>query len=156
MTTTTVTKPATPKAPKSQATKPAPTPEAKSAAAPRTNSAYADETTRAKVTEAMANLGEKGFTRPEISAHTGLTKGAVWRLQNSKAHADEVPTIEAFIARVLTGEVKPEVRAKAPNAQELRDRLERVTELLAAHDAQKTVTALRKLIGETLEVLNNA
>jgi transcriptional regulator with XRE-family HTH domain len=152
MTTTTATKPAKGKTPK-----PAPAPEVKPEApkAAPTNSAYADEATRAKVTQAMADLNERGFTRPQLAEAMGMTLGAVWRAQNDKVHTAEVATIEALIKKVLDGELQPTTRARKPKAEDLAAQIDRATEVLKAHDAAKTVTQLRKLVAEALAALNS-
>lgn len=156
MTTTTATKPAT--AAKKASAKgketpaPAATPEVK--AAP-TNSAYADEATREKVTQAMADLGERGFTRPQLAAATGMTLGAVWRAQNNKVHTAEVATIEALIKRVLDGELQPTTRARKPKAEDLVARIDGANAVLQTVGEAKTVTQLRKLVADALTALNS-
>lgn len=159
MSTKTAPKPAAPQAaansPKgkdAKATTPAPKPAAK---APRENPAYAAESVRKTITEAMDNLGAKGFTRPAIAEHTGMTLGAVWRAQNDKVHTHEVPVIENFIKQVLDGKVEPPKRAAVKvSATQLQERIERATQVLAAQDQHKTVGALRKLVTEALAALD--
>jgi hypothetical protein len=148
MTTTTATKPAK--------AKEAPAPEVKPEApkAAPTNSAYADEETRAKVTKAMADLSERGFTRPQLAAATDMTLGAVWRAQNDRVHTAEVPVIEELIKKVLAGELQPVTRARKPKAEDLVLKIEHTNKVLQKAGEAKTVTALRRLVADALEALN--
>lgn len=153
MTTTTATKPAT----KAKATKATPAPEVKPEApkAAPTNSAYADEETRTKVTKAMADLNERGFTRPQLAAATNMTLGAVWRAQNDRVHTAEVPVIEELIKKVLAGELEPVTRARKPKAEDLAAQIERANAVLQSAGEAKTVTQLRKLVAEALTALGS-
>lgn len=159
MTTKTAPKPAAPAAKASAkvakpAAKPADQPAPKPTA-PRVNPAYAAESVRKTVTRAMADLGAKGFTRPAISQHTGMTLGAVWRAQNDKVHTEEVRVIEAFVEQVLAGEVEPPRRAPVKvSAAQLQERVANATEVLRTQDQAKTVTALRKLVNDALAALD--
>lgn len=155
-TTTTATKPAQAKKAPAKG-KPAPASKQETPAAPAapTNSAYADEATREKVTKAMADLGERGFTRPQLAAATGMTLGAVWRAQNSKIHTAEVPTIEQLIKDVLEGKVEPTSRPRKAKAEDLAAQIERANEVLQKVAEAKTVTQLRKLVADAQAALNS-
>ena len=159
MTTTTAPKPAAPKAAKDKATPaPAPKQEAPKVEAPKAtpaNSAYADEATRRKVTQAMADLNERGFTRPQLAEATGMTLGAVWRAQNDKVHTTELATIEQLIKKVLDGELQPTTKARKPKAEDLVAQIERANAVLNTHGEAKTVTQLRKLVADALTALNS-
>lgn len=149
-----------PKAPKG---KPAATPKkfddvpetdakAPAAKADRTgNSAYAAESVRNQVAEALAKLRDQGFTRPSISAVTGYTDSQVWRAQNRKIHTSEVPGIMAFIEKVLKGEVKPPTSGRKPKVEELQARVAEAIQLLG--NEAKTAAQYRKIVDAALEVL---
>lgn len=141
------------KAPKKETPAPAPQ-EATAAPTKPANSAYADEATRAKVTQAMADLNERGFTRPQLSAATGMTLGAVWRAQHDRVHTAELPVIEELIKKVLDGELVPTTRPRKARAEDLVVKIEHANEVLNRAGEAKTVTALRKLVADALEALN--
>ena len=153
-------KPAAPK-PKADAS-PSPkvpdnVPETDAAPKPATtggNSAYADAETRGKIKQAMADLREQGFTRPSISAVTGFTDSQVWRAQNDKVHASEVPALMAFIEKVVKGEVKPPANSqRKPKAPELQAKIDTALARLAELDPKATVTALRAAVAEAKATL---
>jgi len=119
------------------------------------NSAYADEDTRGKITQAMADLREKGFTRPSISAVTGFTDSQVWRAQNDRVHVSEVPVLLDFIEKVLKGEVKPpENGLRKPKAADLQGKIDAALARLGELDPKATVTALRKALTDVTETLS--
>jgi len=155
MTTTTAPKPTAPKAAKAKAQNPTPAATPAQPDAPKVNQAYAPADVRVKITKALADLGELGFTRPQISSHTGLTLGAVWRAQNDKVHTSEVATYEAFVAKVVNKEIAPpERKASKVSAAALAERVANATTVLEAQAEAKNVTALRALVASALEALS--
>lgn len=119
------------------------------------NSAYADEETRGKIVQAMADLKTAGFKRPEISAVTGMTDSALYRAQNGRVHTVEVPTLLAFIELVVKGEVKPKEAARKPKVEDLEAKLLEVESAYQARIAAviealgseaKTTAQYRKII----------
>jgi murein L,D-transpeptidase YcbB/YkuD len=161
--TATAPKPAAPAKPKATEIKPAEAPasEAKvevqpnSAPAPRGgNSAYADEETREQVTQLMAHLRAKGFTRPSISAVTGYSDSQVWRAQNGKVHADEVEALLNFAKAAEAGEIKPPTNGvRKPKPEALQAKIDTVIGKLAELDPKATAATLRKALAEVKELL---
>lgn len=155
--TATAPKPAAPKA-KAAAKPAAPAPqpvEAPAAPAPQANrtgnAAQAAETVRAQITSAMADLRAKGFTRPSISAATGLNDSQVWRAQNNKVHTVEVPVIMAFIEKVVNGEVKPPTAGRKPKVEDLQARIDRALATLGSE--AKTAAQFKKIVADAQLVL---
>lgn len=146
-----------PQAPKGKAAAaPAPQPvEAPAAPAPKVdrtgNAAYAAETVRKQITDAMADLRAKGFTRPSISAVTGFSDSQVWRAQNDKVHTDEVPVIMAFIEKVVKGEVKPPTAGRKPKVEDLQARIDRALATLGSE--AKTAAQFKKIVEAAALVL---
>lgn len=148
-----------PQAPKKDAAKPA-APATKPVEAPATpaakvdrtgNAAYAAESVRKQITDAMADLRAKGFTRPSISAVTGFSDSQVWRAQNDKVHTDEVPVIMAFIEKVVKGEVKPPTAGRKPKVEDLQARIDRALETLGSE--AKTAAQFKKIVEAAALVL---
>lgn len=145
---------------------PAPTPTPAPVPAPRTgNTAYADEVTRAQVTQFMDRLREAGYTRPELTRLTGFNDSTVWRAQNSKVHTVEVevwlekvfrpfkdgtlpapaaslrkPKPEALLARIAQLEAEANARVAAVQA-----RIDRAVEALTSTDG-KSIKQLRDVV----------
>jgi len=115
------------------------------------NAAQAAETVRKQITEAMADLREKGFTRPSISAVTGLNDSQVWRAQNGKIHTVEVPVIMAFIEKVVNGEVKPPTAGRKPKVEDLQARIDRALATLGSE--AKTAAQFKKIVEAAALVL---
>lgn len=158
MTTSTKARPK-PAAPKPQAPKadaspspkvPANVPET-DAAPKATNSPpanYAAESVRNQVTEAMAKLRAQGFTRPSISAVTGLSDSQVWRAQNGRVHTAEVPVIMDFVKQVVDGKVQPPANGvRKPKAADLQAKLDAAIDKIANSEA-KTAAQYKALVAD--------
>lgn len=115
------------------------------------NAAYAAESVRKQITDAMADLRAKGFTRPSISAVTNLSDSQVWRAQNDKVHTAEVPVIMAFIEKVVKGEVKPPTSGRKPKVEDLQARIDRALETLGSE--AKTAAQFKKIVEAAALVL---
>lgn len=155
MTTSTKARPK-PAAPKPKA--PAKPAEAKAPEAPTPapkprggNSAYAAESVRNQIRDAMKDLESKGFTRPSISAVTGFNDSTVWRAHNYKVHTDEVPVFMDFIAKVVAGEVKPPTSGRKPKVDDLQARVAEAIDVLG--NEAKTAAQYRKIVDAALEIL---
>lgn len=133
------------------------------------NSAYADEVTRAQVEQMMLKLKEAGYVRPELIELTGFNDSTVWRAQNRKVHTVELDTWMALFARFANGELvktnPPKASLRKPKVEDLlvkladteaafTARIEAAVKLLAG-DA-KTTAQYKKLVAEATAALQDA
>lgn len=113
---------------------------------------------RNAVTQTLAHLGEKGWTRPDIRkalAQLGneLTDSAVYRAQRDRVHTREVPVWKEFFAAVDAGTVAPSQKARKLNAKDIVDRATEAAKVLASLGERPNAQAMREALAQIAELL---
>lgn len=115
------------------------------------NSAYAAESVRNQISDALKRLWADGWTRPAVSAITGFTDSQVWRAANQKAHEVEVPVLMEFLKGVLNGDHTPPQRSRKATTADLEAKIANAIEALGSE--AKTVAQLKKVVEAAREAL---
>lgn len=80
---------------------------------------------------------------------SGYTASAIWRAQNGKCHPVEVEFLDALLAQIERGDVKPPQRATTSHASKTTE----AVRTLEAALAEKSLAGTRKLVAEALDAL---
>jgi hypothetical protein len=92
---------------------------------------YAAKDIRVSMATTIEKLHANGWTRPMLQVATGLTPAQTWRIRDGRAHAREVPIIEAFLVALAEGKIKKPAPATKEPKVDVAALLARIDELEA-------------------------